>query len=190
MTPPDRTDVLITVVAHPPERGRARSLAPAQAGASCCCCCCCLHSLGALIGAAVAPAVGTRRGPATQEEEDYADFPAAAGQPHGASAVRIFWLSVLILGSLVLAGMAVTAVANGPGDVAVGLMVGGIAILMALPALLLAAALATTVVLAVSSRPDKYREFVQLGRITAGVVIGTVVGVIPMACLLFVVTRR
>jgi hypothetical protein len=49
----------VMVIAHPPERRQGRSSVPAQAGPGCCCCCCCcLHTLGAIIGAAVAPNLG------------------------------------------------------------------------------------------------------------------------------------
>jgi hypothetical protein len=131
-----------------------------------------------------------RRGPQTQEEQDYADFPEQGGRGHGASAVRIFWLSVLILGSLVLTGGGVIAVANGPGDIAGGLLAAGFIIVMLLPLLLLLAALVTSFVLAVSPRPDKAREFGQLGRIAAGALIGTLVGTAPMLCAFIVLTKR
>jgi hypothetical protein len=139
----------------------------------------------------MAPVVGARRrdGPRTQEEEDYADFPEADGRGHGPSAVRIFWLSVLILGSMVMAGGGLIALANGPGDFAGGLLGAGFVIIMLLPALLLLAALVTAVVLGVSTRPDKAREFGQLGRIAAGVLIGTLIGTAPMLCLFFVLTK-
>src|ERR1022692_233243 len=75
----------ISVVAHAPERRRHRTGVPAQAGPGCCCCCCCcLHSVGSLIGAAVAPNLGPRsRMPAYlalthySDEEDY--LPSARG---------------------------------------------------------------------------------------------------------------
>src|SRR5262249_33950685 len=68
----------VVVVAHPGERRRGCSTVPAQAGhCCCCCCCCCLHSLGGLIGAAVAPNLGAP-GPRSYmrltyywDEEDY-----------------------------------------------------------------------------------------------------------------------
>lgn len=173
MSRPHPTIGGITVTAHPPERG----------GPS---------SLGALIGAAVAPAVGARRrdGPRTQEEEDYADFAEARGRGHGPSAVRIYWLSVLILGSLVMAGGGVMALANGRGDLTGGLLGAVFVIIMLLPALLLLAALVTAVVLGVSTRPDKAREFGQLGRIAVGVFIGALAGTAPMVGLYLLLTNR
>jgi hypothetical protein len=47
------SDAPITVHVHPPERRGQRSTV-LTCGA-CCCCCCCLHSVGALLGAALAP---------------------------------------------------------------------------------------------------------------------------------------
>lgn len=185
MSDPDR----ITVTAHPPERGRVRSLVPAQAGASCCCCCCCLHSVGALVGAAVAPVMRDRQRPRTQEEEDYADAPDAGRPGGGPFAVRVFWLSTLILGVLVLAGGGVLAITNQPGDFVNGVLVAGFAIIMLLPALLLVAAAVAAVVIGLSGQPDKARELGQLGRITAGSLIGALVGTVPMACLLFALMR-
>jgi MFS family permease len=53
--------IAISVVAYRPERWRPHLGIPAQAGGGCsCCCCCCLHTIGGLIGAAVAPALGDR----------------------------------------------------------------------------------------------------------------------------------
>ena len=188
MSRPDPPDVRITFTAHPPERGRARSLAPAQAGASCCCCCCCLHSLGALVGAAVAPGFRSRKGPRTQEEQDYADFPEQTAPRYGSSAVAIFWLATLILGSMVIMGWGALSFAQGR-DFMNGFLVAVFGIVMLFPALLLVAAAATAVVLGLSSRPDKATEFTQLGRISIGVVVGTIIGVVPMGVCLFAMTR-
>jgi hypothetical protein len=96
-------------------------------------------------------------------------------------------LTTLIVGLLVFAGSGLAA--GRPNDPGTGLIVGALAIALLLPALLLVAALVTLIVLAVSSRPDKGREYRQLGRITAGAVLGTVLGIVPMACLLVVFRR-
>src|SRR5262245_37793029 len=60
--------------AHPPERKR-RPQSVVVACGCCCCCCCCLHTLGGVIGAAVAPAFGRRAYPSKYrllvEEYDY-----------------------------------------------------------------------------------------------------------------------
>ena len=60
---------------HPPER-RRRSVTLAAHGC-CCCCCCCLHSLGSLIGSAVASA----KAPPT---------------PEARRTVRIYWIAFLL----------------------------------------------------------------------------------------------
>ena len=182
----------ITVVAHPPERGGRRPTPPAQAGGCCCtCCCCCLHSLGALIGAAVAPAWRTHRPPPTQEEEDYADLREPVGPGAGPSAVLIYWVTVLVLGSLVLVGPGVlAAVGRGGGNFANGVLMTGLALLLGLPALLLVAVPVAMLVLCVYRRPKKADQFGQLGRIALGVIVGTVLGILPMACLLVVFIKR
>ena len=189
----DPDAVPITVVAHPPERGGARAATPAQAGAGCCCCCCCcLHSLGALIGATVGGSWRARREPATQEEEDYADFPAAGGRAAGPSAVRVYWSSVLVLGSLTfLVGGVWAAADRGQLDaVPTGIIGAGFVLLMLLPGLLLLAGLVAALVLGLSRRPDRPDQLIQLGRITLGALIGTVAGILPMACLLVALVRR
>src|SRR5947207_8359582 len=45
----------VRVEKHPPERRRSKTVTT-HCGC-CCCCCCCLHSVGALIGAAMGSAV-------------------------------------------------------------------------------------------------------------------------------------
>jgi len=200
MPRPDPPAAPITVVALPPERGRARSLAPAQAGASCCCCCCCcLHSVGAVIGAAVAPAFGQqrRRGPRDQEEADYGDFagPVTGDSSGRMSAVGLFWLSNLILAGLVVVGCGAYAAVDGAGNNAgsnfpLGMLAGGFGIVMLLPVHLLIAALVTLVILAVQNRPDKTYQFGRLGRITLGLVIGTLAGGVPMAAVIAVLIYK
>lgn len=185
----------VLVVALPPERRRVRSGTPAQAGqCCCCCCCCCLHSVGSVVGAIVTPLVWRGRRPGfahTQEEEDYGDLSAWADLPDfpgrrragsvWSSAVAVFWLSSL---ALVLAALALTAAGalDNPNQAA-GLQVAIGLVLLALgfPALQLIAAIVTAFVLGVSSRTDKGYQFGQLGKITLGVVIGTVLGLAVMA---------
>lgn len=60
---------------HPPER-RRRGVILAAHGC-CCCCCCCLHSLGSLIGSAVA---GVKAPPT----------------PEARRTVRIYWIAFLL----------------------------------------------------------------------------------------------
>lgn len=61
---------------HPPER-RHRGVTLAASGCCCCCCCCCLHSLGSLIGSAVA----SDKAPPT---------------PEARRTVRIYWITFLL----------------------------------------------------------------------------------------------
>ncbi len=81
----------VSFVAHPPERRHRRPIAPALAGGCCCCCCCCLHTLGSIIGAAVAPTMGDRSGPRSYsptsyfwEEEDERGAPALSAKDRAA----------------------------------------------------------------------------------------------------------
>jgi hypothetical protein len=187
----------VVIVAHPPERRQPRAGPPAQAG-HCCCCCCCLHSLGALIGAAVAPAIG--RGQERSylpiahywdEEDEYDDAgdsgeyrprtPDIALPRSGPSSVALFWwvlLALIGLGTLL-------SVVSGPE----GLMVGWVIMLMVLPFMQLGSALITCIALALSPRQDKRWQFIQLGKITLGVVIGTVAGIAAMFIIYFALSR-
>lgn len=176
----------VVVVAHPPERRRQQMGAPAQAGqCCCCCCCCCLHTVGGLVGAAVAPAVGRSRARdrrRNQEEDDYGE--AAWNIPErrdrttrdGLSAVAVYWLSLLVLTFLFLGGAGVMALT---GDT--GVILGGVVLLaLGLPVLQLVAAVPTAIYLGVSSRVDRRYEFGQLGKILAGTVLGTLLGIAVM----------
>ncbi|MFO0846559.1 MAG: hypothetical protein U0797_30020 [Gemmataceae bacterium] len=51
----DKPRPAVTLNRHPPERREARPVSLC-AGCCCCCCCCCLHTLGGILGSAVAPA--------------------------------------------------------------------------------------------------------------------------------------
>ncbi|HEX7896831.1 MAG TPA: hypothetical protein VF950_03675 [Planctomycetota bacterium] len=82
---------------HPPER-RRKSVTLAAHGC-CCCCCCCLHSVGGLIGSAVA---GTK----THTDESR-------------RTVKVYWLVLLALTALTVAG----ATNENRGNVAVGLVI-------------------------------------------------------------------
>lgn len=78
---------------HPPER-RRRPVMTLNAGCTCCCCCCCLHTVGSLLGAAIAPALRSK-----------GEMPADEGPPmpplhrYFFSGAAIYWwvLSALIL---------------------------------------------------------------------------------------------
>jgi hypothetical protein len=178
---------VIQVTAHPAERRRMRSGAPAQAG-QCCCCCCCLHTIGGLIGAAVGPTVGPMRRrdlARTAEAADYDDefWDARQGRPlpprAGVSAVAVYWLSVLALCGIG-GGIALLQTVAGEADAP---LVWGFGLVLFFPAVQLAAALPPAVYLLISRRPDRWIEFGQLGRIVAGLVLGTIIGILAMVAI-------
>jgi len=206
----DGADSPIVVVTHPTERRRGRTAVPVQAGpCCCCCCCCCLHSLGGIIGAAIGANLGVPE-PRNympllsywDEEETEASPPslppgegitAAAPVPagreplqpsdperrfglrnSGPSAVGLFWWTFLVLALLGFVGFNVWA---GGGGVSI---VGGVILLLTLPAFQLGAGLVAALILAMSSRSDKSYQFRQLGKILLGMVAGTMVGMLVM----------
>ena len=143
--------------------------------------------MGGLIGAAVAPVWDARRGPRTQEQEDYEDVHPDAGRqtesPRGGgpSAVRCFWVTLL---ALVLLGFVVGPLMGvGNRQLPTDLVLTGVVILMGLPALQLVAAFVTAVVLAVSGGADRAFQFRRLGRITLGAFLGTIAGILAMVVL-------
>ena len=142
----------------------------------CCCCCCCLHTLGSLVGAAVAPALGSGSPMPMMhyyDEDIGMDVPVV--RKPGLSAVTIFWW---ILCFLIFIIFAIGIVSNeGRGE---SVMVAGIILLLVFPGLQLASALITLIVFACWPRYDKYHQIKQLGKITGGVVIGTTAGVLAM----------
>ena len=176
----------IAVAALPPERHH-RGVAPAQAGGCCCCCCCCLHTLGGVVGAAVAPALG---GPAPlpprwaddgdwdDDGDDGFDRPQArpsrrrdyAPPAAGMTAVAYFWLSLLGVTALAAAGAAVEY----------GVLGSAAVVVLGLPLLQLGAAGVTALILAFSDRPDRGHQFRRLGLIVLGVVVGAGGGMAAM----------
>jgi hypothetical protein len=81
----------VSFESHQAERRRRGSLT--LGSNTCCCCCCCLHSVGALIGAAVAPSIGSGRPPSLlyydEEEASLAPtLPPATGVKTVESAIQ------------------------------------------------------------------------------------------------------
>jgi hypothetical protein len=183
-----------------------------------------LHTLGGVIGAAIAPALG--RGPEPRSylpltsywEETYDPAPwarsardpeavtrgrdaltaqevplAAPDEPRRAadddrnytlpsstspSAVKVFWWTVL---GLVIAGLVLFTVQSGFSTRGMGeVVVVAIILLLVLPAVQLAAAVVTALVLAVVPGADKGYQFKQLGKIVLGLVAGTILGCLVM----------
>src|SRR5687768_17608892 len=104
----------VVVESHPPERRRRTEILMCGC---CCCCCCCLHTVGGLIGSAIAPAFGRKdRLPLHYYyDEDYGiELPSIARG--GVSAVPIFWMLTF---ALAFGGLTVGVVASGEGEAAV-----------------------------------------------------------------------
>src|SRR5262245_16517565 len=180
----DAADSSVTIIAHPAERRSRRPSIPAQAGhCCCCCCCCCLHSLGAVIGAAVAPNLGGGSGPRSylplMHYWDEVDDPGAwaphqeavTARPPDASPISAEPLrSYERTPNIALAEPGAPAVAVfwwtllvlvilgmivGAVNGPTGILVGVVIILLVLPGMQLAAALFTAIILGVSERRDK-----------------------------------
>ena len=164
----------IAIEKHRPER-RRRAVTTFNCGCSCCCCCCCLHTLGSLVGAAVAPAIGSGK-PITMthyyDDETGRQYP-LINKP-GLSAVNLFWW---ILCFLIFLCFTFGIVTDAGGT---SVMITGIVVLMVFPALQLASLFLTLIVYACWPRPDKFYQLQQLAKVALGVVLGTVVGTLVM----------
>jgi hypothetical protein len=186
---PSHNPVDVVIVAHPPERRRQRSGAPAQAGQCCCCCCCCLHTIGGLIGSAVAPTVGAARRPEplrSAEAADYADdyrdprhSPPPGPERAGISAVALYWLSTA---ALCVIGTSIAALLAAAGDGS-ELVLWGFALLMFFPVVQVVAAIPPAGYFLFTKRPDRGFEFMQLARIMFGLIVGTIMGVVVMVAI-------
>ncbi len=168
----------IQVYKHDPERRRRPAVAVLHCGCSCCCCCCCLHALGGLLGAAVAPAIGPKsRLPITYyyDEDVQANVPSV--RRPGPPAVLVFWWVFMALCALALPLSAVLMYQSGP---AFGLIVSVILLLLALPLVQLVSVVIALVLVALIPRPDKGYQLLQLGKITLGVIAGSLLGILAM----------
>jgi hypothetical protein len=162
----------------------------------CCCCCCCLHTVGSIIGAAIAPAFGKNKGPSEPryrhlvEEYDFSDYnptgitnqPSEAPEtpnvrkPTGTSGVAIYWYAMLALLVIVLIYGVVSSI-NGASDGVGGVILG---LALGLPGLQLLASLIACLILVASVREDRNFQIIQVGKITLGCVLGTGVGLLIM----------
>jgi hypothetical protein len=138
---------------HEPER-RSGTGSNLFCNGGCCCCCCCLHSLGGLIGAAMASAKGK-------------------SQSEAGPVVGTYWA----LFALVAAGGAIwgSAQAGGPG-------LGIILVLVFLPLVQLLASLLTMIWVGVRREafPDKQASLTLLGKITLYSFLGALAGIVAM----------
>jgi hypothetical protein len=169
--------VPLTFQSHSPERKRRPEVT--LYGCCCSCCCCCLHTLGGLIGAAMAPALSRQdRLPLYYYYED--DVPVPILSRPGPSAVSLFWwilLGLIGLGFILSLG-------TGPS----GILVGVVILLLILPGLQLGSVIITALVVGLSSRPDKSYQMAQLGRIALGVIGGAGLGLVVMVGIYFVMS--
>ena len=149
-----------TIVSHPPERRRRTEIRMCHGSA--CCCCCCLHTVGGIIGSAVAPAFG---------KDDVAGPNIAKSE---VSAVKVFWL--LSLAAALLGALIGALIGMNEGAVDVGLVI----LAMVFPAVQLVIAIITLIWLAMSSRQDKSFQAWQIGKITLGLFVGTGAGSLAM----------
>lgn len=158
----------IDVESHPPER---RQGAPVTlACGCCCCCCCCLHSLGSVIGSAIAPNIGSgNRLPLTEWDDD--ETPDI--RLPGLSATRLFWRTFAVLS---VGGLIVSALIDGGSSFVVGVVL----YLLAVPAIQLAAIFLVFLALAISSRADRLHQMKQAAKITLGILAGAFVGGLAM----------
>lgn len=179
MKPANQSRPSATVVRpHPPER-LVRALARGEVAASCgcCCCCCCLHSAGGLAGAFVGsfyPAgmrdVRRKATPPVGLRDDELGGPTAAAPARpGLLVPTIFWRSTAVLTLL-----GIIALSLGGGQV---LVLGVSMVVMGFPAVLLCSSVVSAIILA--ARPSVRRDtrrWKQLGWITLGTVVGTLIG--------------
>jgi hypothetical protein len=223
----NRADTLV-IECHPPERRRRTEVRICHG--SCCCCCCCLHTIGGIVGAAVAPALGSRSSAWSHaslidywDEEDHplgrapvpeagqeaiikrtiTDYPppvapgqeaistqaprtprhselAAGAVPNiamtGVSAVKVYWLLSL---TALIVGVLISPAWAGRWSIEVPI-ISLIILLLVFPAVQLVCALITLSWLALSSRPDRSFQMKQLGKMTLGLFLGTVAGILVM----------
>jgi hypothetical protein len=167
-------DTPIHIQKHTPER-RRQSVTALHCGC-CCCCCCCLHTIGSIVGAAVAPAIGRgERMPITYFYDEISGEEVPLIKKPGLSSVTVFWWLTCLLIFLGFAYGIVEGRAQGEA-----LLVTGIIVLLVFPGLQVVSAFFTVLIYAVWPRPDKYHQLIHLGKIVIGIFLGGVLGIIVM----------
>ncbi len=174
----------VTFEKHAPER-RRKAVTTLHCGCTCCCCCC-LHTIGSIVCAAVAPAIGAKsRMPLTYYWDDVAqeEIPLTTTiKKPGLSAVTVFWWVSCFL---IFVCFAIGIVSEGGrGE---SLLITGVLVLLFFPIMQLIAAVITLIVFACWPRYDKMYQLKQLGKIAGGVVLGTIVGVLAMTVIGFAI---
>jgi hypothetical protein len=209
---------------HPPER-RRRAEIRMCCGCTSSCCCCCLHTVGGIIGAAIAPKLGSQSsawshlslveywdeedhkpapetGMAVEDEAIIAKSPTSSGksavprQPMpdiaktGVSAVKMYWfITLFCLFSAVLACLVIAAPMNPRGSLFPPILGGLVILVLVFPAIQLVSAIITAIWLALSRRSDRSFQLAQLGKITVGLFLGTVVGILAMVGIVVLLRR-
>jgi hypothetical protein len=152
---------------HPPERGE-RKKKYVVLYSCCCCCCCCLHTLGGAIGAVVA-------GNYCPERDEWDESPEPAKRLPCSQ--WMYWSSFLFA---CLAGGVIGGLAN-PSQFSEALIVVGLSIVILGPAWFLAASGLSALQIAFrQDLPSKNLYWRQLGKITGGMLAGSVLGVLAM----------
>jgi hypothetical protein len=173
--PPESTSAFGEILRLPAERGE-RLPQCVVLYSCCCCCCCCLHTLGAAIGAAGA---GNFRVEPEEFDPKGVRYPSCQGiywstvlYAVAISALAMFAFSLTQWQSTVGGARAVIeAIEEGP------ILVGLTLILLGPLWLLGAAVLAAVRISFWRDLPDKEEYYLQLGRITARMVVGTLIGI-------------
>lgn len=152
----------VVLEAVPPER-RKRSVTVAAHG----CCCCCVHSIGSLLGAALACRRPFKDPPdeASMDEEVAAEKRRWRRQP-----VWLYWnsLALSILVTVACTSFSVPAV-----DRLTWILIGGA---FFFPLIQLGASVLALLWILLSKQPDKIGACFTLGKITGWTVIGTIAG--------------
>jgi hypothetical protein len=198
MVTPNADEPRFQFTSHPPERGRSETSDPSCSGACCCCCCCCLHTLGGLIGALTYSLNATAQHKALNQEEldfddDSNEMEALSGgqkkfgSNSGISVNAIYWLSLLALTVCGLVLGLLLGMQNNNGAALNNSLIGtACVIVMVLPGVqFLALGVSLLVVAHGGGRGEYQAKARQLGRITLGTTIGTVVGlcIMGLGCL-------
>jgi hypothetical protein len=158
---------MASIEQHPPERRAKRGIIVACPG-SCCCCCCCLHTLGGIIGAAIASRATAGKPPATAPDH----AAELVRQQSSIKASGCYWqLLAALCGVIVL----VFGVPGGPGSAFVAIL----CIAIFLPALQLLVCVAAGILIRLNwprQFPDRGAALKRVGAITAAAFAGAVIG--------------
>lgn len=178
------------VEAHPPERG-VRPNQPVILYSCCCCCCCCLHTLGGVIGAAVAGSKSNYR--ADDSDSPGMDVPASPWS-HLPSSQGLYWNSVLtgIVLSWIVATIIVIFSPRPNSDGYLGaLFLIGIGLVLIGPAWLLGGSVVMAIRLLINAklRQDE-RYWRSLRQITLGGLGGTAAGLLVMFLIFVAMSSR